>query len=492
MMNCTALHALVQEVSPRIEYRPDCCQIDGIVCRNQTVVEINWNSKQLTGTLPKGLLLLSGLEAIDLSFNNLAGPVYDLFGLSRLKNLVLKGNKFTGIDTFGMNLEILDLSSNAISGLMPALSMPQLKVLNLSVNGFYGPVPESIGSLVKLKHLRFDNTLVGGSLPEAMAGLGLQECSGSLNVCSDFESICNVPQCTTSVMSVGVIIGIVFSTVTVIAAAFLLWKIRTKKNEIGRGPHGIVFKESRDNKYVAVKKLYKPTVVQYALLNVNHPNLVQIFQMDTKQIVMELMHESLRDSISKRPMVDVDGQLTIAGDVASAMAYLARKHIIHRDLKTSNILLDAQCRAKVTDFGLSIVRETSMTVAESQAAGTVHYMAPECFGLSPKYSEKSDMFAYSVVLWELFTWQQPYKNVTPEEIQNSILNGERMDVPSSVPDAIRDLIQLGWHQDYKERPQFEELVFVLNPVDTPDTVSEVSHESYHMVQPLNDHQLWQN
>ncbi|KAI8911133.1 kinase-like domain-containing protein, partial [Gorgonomyces haynaldii] len=169
-------------------------------------------------------------------------------------------------------------------------------------------------------------------------------------------------------------------------------------------------------------------------------------------LVMELMdNRSLMEYIAEKDALPLPVQLTIAGDVASAMAYLARKHIIHRDLKTSNILLDAQCRAKVTDFGLSIVRETSMTVAESQAAGTVHYMAPECFGLSPKYSEKSDMFAYSVVLWELFTWQQPYKNVTPEEIQNSILNGERMDVPSSVPDAIRDLIQLGWHQDYKER-----------------------------------------
>ncbi|KAI8908074.1 hypothetical protein EDD86DRAFT_48540 [Gorgonomyces haynaldii] len=76
-----------------------------------------------------------------------------------------------------------------------------------------------------------------------------------------------------------------------------------------------------------------------------------------------------------------------------------------------------------------------------------------------------DMFAYSVVLWGLFTWQQPYKNVTPEEIQNSILNGERMDVPSSVPDAIRDLIQLGWHQDYKERPHFRDNNLLFTQMD---------------------------
>lgn len=99
--------------------------------------------------------------------------------------------------------------------------------------------------------------------------------------------------------------------------------------------------------------------------------------------------------------VDWEKRQDFASDVATGMNYLHKLGVIHRDLKMGNIVLDQYNRAKITDFGLSVIKSATQTSVKLDERGTPQYMAPESFGLVPIFSTKSDVYAYAIVLWEL-------------------------------------------------------------------------------------------
>ena len=181
-------------------------------------------------------------------------------------------------------------------------------------------------------------------------------------------------------------------------------------------------------------------------------------------IVMEFMENgSLLDAIEKRDQFGQDTILSIAYDVAAGLNYLHLRNILHHDLKIANVFLDQYNRAKVGDFGLSQMKNESSTRAVNPNAGTLQYLGPECFGSKAIFVFKSDVYAYSVVLWELINWECAYEGVEPYNISIIVRGNERLPIPD-VDYGLGELIMACWQQEYEERPTFEELLTILEPL----------------------------
>ena len=185
----------------------------------------------------------------------------------------------------------------------------------------------------------------------------------------------------------------------------------------------------------------------------------------------------------------------IALDVANGLAFLHQcppHGILHRDLKSQNVLLTEYLCAKLADFGLSKVRVESSrsqyyAQSSSKSVGTIPWMAPECFGIRPKYSKKSDMYAYGMVLWELISRRMPYEEVTePNEIRDAIKSGEREEIPEQttnpreeVPVSFKNVIRFCWFQEVDKRPRARDAIETLSDIaiSTPSPSSGSSSNS---------------
>lgn len=110
-------------------------------------------------------------------------------------------------------------------------------------------------------------------------------------------------------------------------------------------------------------------------------------------------------------------------DIAYGLEYLhtRKPSIIHRDCKSSNILITSRCTAKIADFGLAKVKQSTRSMVRS-VVGTVNWQAPELWHAHPKYNHKADVFSCAMVFWEMLQWHLPIKRF-PWEVSFSILLG---------------------------------------------------------------------
>ena len=205
------------------------------------------------------------------------------------------------------------------------------------------------------------------------------------------------------------------------------------------------------------------------LSGLRHPNIVAFLAACTIPpdicIVEELaeggsLHTKLHGTSGSenrcRPL-PADEVIRLAIDVAQAMVYL-HPNIVHRDLKSQNVLLDADGRAKVCDFGIAKFKDRTFVSTVNGQAGTPAYMAPELFdGINA--TEKVDVYSFAILLWECVTGRVPWGHVpSPMQIiyYVGVLN-QRPALPAgnSLPDDLVQLIEDCWVVDPKKRPGFD-------------------------------------
>eukprot|EP01121_Diplochlamys_sp_Union-15-3_P006169 TRINITY_DN16677_c0_g1_i1.p1 TRINITY_DN16677_c0_g1~~TRINITY_DN16677_c0_g1_i1.p1 ORF type:complete len:145 (+),score=13.32 TRINITY_DN16677_c0_g1_i1:14-448(+) len=141
------------------------------------------------------------------------------------------------------------------------------------------------------------------------------------------------------------------------------------------------------------------------------------------------------------------------------MYYIHSQNVVHRDLKSQNILVGRNWTIKVADFGLSILKQEYNK--EHEFCCTVHYRAPEV--TMSTFLQASDVFSYSIILWELITREKPWEGLDRMAILNRVKLGERLVIPAC-PAFYRNLICRSWAQDPEKRPTFKEIVEILEEI----------------------------
>lgn len=249
---------------------------------------------------------------------------------------------------------------------------------------------------------------------------------------------------------------------------------------IGRGNFGEVFVANWRGTNVAVKKTKFPTVSSEEereefladfereasiMRSLRHPNVLQFLGICSMGeeicIITEYMPKGslFRILHDKRVPLDWNLKIRIACDVSRGMSYLHKCDpiIIHRDLKSHNLLVDESFKVKVSDFGLAKLLTAHESHSSMTSCGTPAFTAPEVLR-NERYSEKADVFSFAVVLWELVTREEPYHGTPPFQIVFSVgTQGMRLTIPSSCPTELAILIEECWSENPKNRPHFEEI-----------------------------------
>ncbi|KAF8932443.1 kinase-like domain-containing protein [Dissophora ornata] len=152
-------------------------------------------------------------------------------------------------------------------------------------------------------------------------------------------------------------------------------------------------------------------------------------------------------------------------DIALACSYLhtRRPSIIHRDMKSMNILISSDDRAKINDFGLARIRPRANASMHTQC-GTPNWQAPEFWTPNPRYTEKVDVYACGLIFWEILSWAElgyPYHSLTDHQLYEAVRDREvrpPLDKLRKYPLSLLSLIQDMWKKDPKKRPAMSHVV----------------------------------
>ena len=277
----------------------------------------------------------------------------------------------------------------------------------------------------------------------------------------------------------------------------------THFERLGRGSFSTVFSANLGPLRVAVKQLdlddqglandfnidhFLKEAVHMASLRSEHiVSLLGYCKSPVYCLILELMHCSL-DSILKETTHEISWlqRFRFAIDIAKGLKYLHEHNVIHRDLKPSNVLLNTSMQAKLSDFGFTINktekkinedtdsdRGSEYSVSEDDyPCGSIAYMAPELLQLLKEesagvYNEKTDIYAYGVVLWEIMMRKAPFQELKflekYKKIIAMVLAGER---PEIICDSLhvqyQHLINHCWHQQGSLRPELNNVIHCLD------------------------------
>eukprot|EP00271_Cylindrocystis_brebissonii_P006252 TRINITY_DN18962_c0_g1_i1.p1 TRINITY_DN18962_c0_g1~~TRINITY_DN18962_c0_g1_i1.p1 ORF type:complete len:1023 (-),score=218.41 TRINITY_DN18962_c0_g1_i1:1253-4321(-) len=263
----------------------------------------------------------------------------------------------------------------------------------------------------------------------------------------------------------------------------VVWEEIDLGERVGAGSFGTVYRAEWNSSDVAVKVLinqeqseaqlteFKKEVI--IMEKLRHPNIVLFMGAVTKppnlSILTEFLHRGSLFRLLHRPgakdTLKEDRRMRMAMDVAKGINYLHKCNpmIVHRDLKSPNLLVDKNWTVKVADFGLS-ANKNSTFLSSKSGAGTPEWMAPEVLR-NELSDEKSDVYSFGVILWEIATLQQPWDGMNPMQVVGAVgFQHKRLDIPDDLNPALGELITSCWDDNPKNRPGFTEIILKLKPL----------------------------
>jgi serine/threonine protein kinase len=248
--------------------------------------------------------------------------------------------------------------------------------------------------------------------------------------------------------------------------------------EIGRGGMGIVYKaeDTRLKRTVALKFMppeltREPEAKErfareaQAAAALSHPNICTIFEIDEKEgksfIAMEYIEgQSIREKVKKSPL-EIREALDMAIQAAQGLEEAHKRGIIHRDIKSANIMVTASGQAKVMDFGLAKVSGSSLLTKEASTMGTVAYMSPEQ-AKGEAVDHRSDIWSFGVVLYEMLTGELPFKGEHEQSLMYAIMNKQPLPlikVRPGIPREVENIVHTALAKNVAERYQsFEDIL----------------------------------
>ncbi|KAL8492234.1 hypothetical protein ACS0TY_023757 [Phlomoides rotata] len=431
------------------------------ITKASSLVSIALSHNEFSGEIPPGIGDLKQLTSLQMQGNKFSGSIPDSIGsCPSINDINMAQNSLSGPIPASLGslpaLNFLNLSGNQLSGPIPAsLSSLRLNLLDLSENRLSGPVPASL--LTEANNGSFSGN--GGLCSETIRGF--RRCSPQSGMPRKLQMVmfCLL------IASVGMLASLVgfcyLKKKTASAGGRSLkddsWDLKSfhvlhftedevldsikKENLIGQGGSGNVYRVVVGNgKEFAVKHIWhsdggktsgsstpilgkRPSKSREfeseveTLSSIRHINVVKLFcsitSEDSSLLVYEYMpNGSLWDRLHtcNKLALDWEARYEIALGAARGLEYLHHgcdRPVIHRDVKSSNILLDEHFKPRIADFGLAkIIQSDSNGESTQIVAGTHGYIAPE-YGYTNKVNEKSDVYSLGVVLMELVTKKKP-------------------------------------------------------------------------------------
>lgn len=209
---------------------------------------------------------------------------------------------------------------------------------------------------------------------------------------------------------------------------------------------------------------------------IRNPHIIQLYGICISQpycLVMEFAAKgSLYAVLHSNEQMDWPRRLKIAAGIAKGLAYLHNQNpvILHRDIKSMNVLLDESYTAKLTDFGLAKIKDTAASASTAiGAVGTLHWMAPELFDEDDgHYTKACDVYSLGILFWELSSRKMPYEGKKSQQIIAMVIQEKREAIPSDCPAQFKTIIANCWKQKASERPVIENVIQTLaqNTVNT--------------------------
>jgi len=235
--------------------------------------------------------------------------------------------------------------------------------------------------------------------------------------------------------------------------------------KIGAGGMAVVYKARCRllNRYVAVKVLSTETemtddfikrfkVEAQSAGSLSHPNIVSIYDVGNEgninYIVMEYVEGyTLKEVVAKSDRLTWRASVRIAAQICAGLEHAHKNHIIHRDIKSQNILVTSELMAKVTDFGIARASSNSTITITGNTIGSVHYFSPEQ-AKGQHTDEKSDIYSLGIVMYEMLLGRVPLDADTPvsvalKQIQEVPIPPAQLDseIPTSVSDIVMKALQ---------------------------------------------------
>ncbi|KAL4317085.1 hypothetical protein HN51_071051 [Arachis hypogaea] len=422
----------------------------------KNLVVFNASNNFFNGSIPKGLTELPQITTLLLDRNQLIGPLpSDIVSWKYLVTLNLSHNQISGEipDAIGKlpTLNVLDLSENKISGqIPPQIAQMRPTNLNLSSNLLTGRVPS------ELENIAYATSFLNNP------GLCADTSVLDLSLCRSSTRKTKTSSPLSHAMLVKLLVAaslLAFLSVLLLIVFYRKrqrelrksWKLTsfqrlsftksnivssmTEENIVGRGGYGAVYRVAIEGLgHVAVKKIRNSRKLEpklessflaevEILSNIRHTNIVKLLCCISSEDSLLLVYEYLENHSldrwlhkkSKSPsghydILDWPKRLHIAIGAAQGLCYMHHDclpPVVHRDVKSSNILLDSDFNAKVADFGLAkmLVDPEDVATMSSAVAGTFGYIAPE-YAQTTRVNEKIDVYSFGVILLELTTGRE--------------------------------------------------------------------------------------